>query len=220
MNLHDLQQLITTTLRACHRAPDAVRLLAVSKGQPAEHLITLYEQGIHCFAENHLQEALHKQQQLAHYPLEWHFIGPLQRNKTARIAAHFAWVHSLDRALIAQRLNDQRPSHCPPLQVCLQVNIDDEPQKAGVPVDELLALATFVQTLPRLTLRGLMCIPKPHVEEADQYASFLRLATLQDALNQTGHFTLDTLSMGMSDDFCAAIRAGSTLLRLGRILWT
>lgn len=217
-HIDNLKHIIQTELHTCGRAPDAVQLLAVSKNMSVTHMLDLYQLGITSFAENNLQTALRKQAQLIHYPIEWHFIGSIQRNKTLAIAQNFTWVHSVDRQLIAQRLSEQRPTHLPPLQICIQINLEQEHNKSGVTASEILPLANFILTLPNLKLRGLMCIPKPHTDIEEQYTVFSQLKTLQQTLNQLYNFKLDTLSMGMSNDFRAAIRAGSTIIRLGQIL--
>ncbi|ANJ67111.1 YggS family pyridoxal phosphate enzyme [Halothiobacillus diazotrophicus] len=193
------------------RSATDVRLLAVSKGQPADALGALATLGQRDFAESYVQEALAKQVMLAEAgwlapPLIWHFIGPIQSNKTRAIATHFSWVHSVDRAKIAQRLNDHRPDDLPPLKILIEVNMDREGTKAGVDPDAVADLAAFCRTLPRLQLMGLMTIPAP-----GSTGAFARLAALNVQLNPV----LPELSMGMSDDFEAAIMAGSTQVRIG-----
>lgn len=200
------------------RSVDDVGLLAVSKTRTANEILQAYECGLTRFGENYLQEALDKQAELAHLPLEWHFIGPIQSNKTKPIAETFNWVHSLDRAKIAQRLNNQRPAELPPLQVCIQVNIDDENTKSGIHPDELFELVNIIQELPQLHLRGLMCIPAPADTLEAQRIPLRQLRALYDELNKQG-YKLDTLSMGMSDDLEAAIGEGSTLIRIGTALF-
>ena len=198
------------------RAPSAVRLLAVSKLQPAQAVREALAQGQIAFGENYVQEALDKMAALADLrpAVEWHLIGPLQSNKTRAVAEGFDWVHSVDRLKIAQRLSDQRPDHLPPLNICLQVNISGEPSKSGLLPAEVAEIAPAVAALPRLRLRGLMAIPEPlHGLEA-QRAPHRALRQLQDDLNRHG-LVLDTLSMGMSDDLEAAIAEGSTLVRVG-----
>ena len=196
------------------RNPQTVQLIAVSKTQPAAAVAAAYAWGQRRFGENYLQEALEKQQQLAELDIEWHFIGPIQSNKTRPIAEHFAWVHSLDRLKIAQRLSEQRPAHLPPLQVCLQVNIDNEPTKSGVNLTELPALAQTVAALPNIQLRGLMAIPEASDDPAKQRAAFVQLRQALERLNSQG-LALDTLSMGMSGDLEAAVAEGSSLVRVG-----
>ncbi len=204
-----------------HRDSDDIRVIAVSKTRPASMLRTAFEFGQDRFGENYLQEALQKQQQLSDLAIEWHFIGPIQSNKTRDIATNFDWVHSVDRLKVAQRLNDQRPRQLAPLNVCIQVNIDEESSKSGVVEKDLLSLALAIQNLPHIRLRGLMAIPVAHDTYAEQFAVFKRV---QQAFQQlkidllaqgatSEH--LDTLSMGMSGDMEAAIAAGATFVRIG-----
>lgn len=197
------------------RGRDAVRLLAVSKTRPADDIRAAYRCGQRDFGENYLQEALDKQAQLTDLQLSWHFIGPIQSNKTRPIAQAFDWVHSVDRLKIAQRLSDQRPDGLPPLNICLQVNIDDEATKSGVAPAELPALAKAVSQLPRLKLRGLMAIPTPTDDPAQQRQAFRRLAQLMTETNLSQTLQMDTLSMGMSGDLEAAIAEGATWVRVG-----
>lgn len=220
-NMHKIDdQLAKVTARihqaatAVARNPQTVQLIAVSKTQPAAAVAAAYAWGQRRFGENYLQEALEKQQQLANLEIEWHFIGPIQSNKTRPIAEHFAWVHSVDRLKIAQRLSDQRPSQLPPLQICLQVNIDNETTKAGVSLAELPALAQAVAALPRLQLRGLMAIPEASDDPIKQRAAFTQLREALAQLKREG-LNLDTLSMGMSGDLEAAIAEGATFVRVG-----
>lgn len=196
------------------RPAGAITVLAVSKTHPAQAIRAAHRCGLEHFGESYLQEALAKMEELADLPLTWHFIGPIQSNKTRPIAEHFAWVHSVDRGKIAQRLNDQRPPALPPLQVCLQVNISGEASKSGVSLDELPRLAKEVAGMPRLQLRGLMAIPAPTNDARQQRAAF---ASLRRALAQVQDFApgADTLSMGMSDDLEAAIAEGATMVRIG-----
>ena len=221
MNLAANLATITERIRAAElrfgRKVGSVRLLGASKGQPVERLEILLCAGLSTFGENYLQEGLQKIQLLPK-TIEWHFIGPIQRNKTKKIAEHFAWVQSLDNLLIAERLNDQRPAHLPPLNVCIEVNIDDEVSKSGVNASFVNEFAAACLKLPSLRLRGLMAIPAPSENVDEQRRAFRRLYTLQQELIQAG-FALDTLSMGMSDDFEAAIAEGSTLIRLGTSLF-
>lgn len=198
------------------RPPDSVRLLAVSKTHPASAVAALAAAGQRSFGENYVQEALDKMAELAALDLEWHFIGPIQANKTRSIAEHFAWVHSVDRLKIAERLNTQRPDELPPLNVCLEVNIDREPSKHGFDESELADVAQAVAALPRLRLRGLMAIPAPAADFTVQRQPFARLREWKERLNVEG---LDTLSMGMSDDLEAAIAEGATLVRIGAALF-
>ncbi len=200
------------------RSTASVRLLAVSKQQPADSVRRLAALGQHAFGENRLQEALEKQAALADETLEWHFIGPVQSNKTRDIAARFAWVQSADREKVIRRLAAQRPAQLPPLNLCLQVNIDDEPQKAGAAPGEVAELAALAAGEPRLRLRGLMCLPTLTDDRARTRDSFLRLAALADSVRARG-IPLDTLSMGMSGDLELAIECGSTLVRVGTDLF-
>ncbi len=191
-----------------------VQLLAVSKAQSVATIRDAYQAGVRLFGENYLQEALDKQTQLTDLEIEWHFIGPIQSNKTQLIARHFAWVQSVDRIKIAQRLNDARPHALPALQVCLQVNISGEVSKSGVAPADLFALAVEVAKLPRLQLRGLMAIPAPTQDAQLQREQFKEVKNCFDNLIKHG-FKLDTLSMGMSEDFEAAILQGATMVRIG-----
>lgn len=202
---------IREAAQACGRDPEQVRLLAVSKTHPAAAIRAAYACGQVDFGENYLQEALAKQQELADLPLRWHFIGPIQSNKTRAIATHFDWVHSVDRLKIAQRLAEQRPEELPPLNICLQVNVSGEASKSGCTPEELPALAEAAAQLPRLKLRGLMAIPEPTDDVAAQRAAFARLRELQAGLP----YELDTLSMGMSHDLESAIAEGATWVRIG-----
>jgi pyridoxal phosphate enzyme (YggS family) len=195
-----------------------VQLLAVSKTHPADVLRSAAAAGQRRFVESYLQEALEKIAALAGHNLEWHFIGPLQSNKTRPIAEHFAWVHSVDRLKVAERLSAQRPERLPPLNVCLQVNVSGEASKSGCTLTELPALAQAVAKLPRLRLRGLMTIPAPSEDPAQQRLPFRRLREAQEQLIAEG-LELDTLSMGMSDDLGAAIAEGATLVRVGSALF-
>lgn len=216
--LASVRERMAEACRKSGRSGDSVALLAVGKRHPVDAIAALNDLGQRDFGENRLQEALVKTRTLADRDITWHFIGPVQSNKTRDIAAHFDWVQSVDRAKIIQRLNDQRPDTLPPLNVCLQVNIDEEPQKAGALADALPALAERVEACERLRLRGLMCIPALSAEPEKTRDSFLRVAALAEALRQSGH-GLDTLSMGMSGDLELAIEAGSTLIRVGTDLF-
>jgi PLP dependent protein len=211
---HVLERIHRATLSAKRTEPP--QLLAVSKMQTAAAIRTAYEAGQRAFGESYLQEAIDKQAELANCAIEWHFIGPIQANKTRGIAEHFSWAHSVSRIKIAQRLNEQRPPSLPPLNICLQVNLDEEESKAGISLTELSALAEALQSLPQLHLRGLMAIPAPRKTLQAQQDSFQRLTnallTLQKQLPQA---PLDTLSMGMSTDLEAAIAAGATIVRVG-----
>lgn len=196
------------------RPPGSVRLVAVSKQQPTAAIRRLAGAGQRDFGENYLQEACPKLDELAGLPLCWHFIGQLQGNKTREVAERFQWVHTVDRERIAARLSAQRPHYAPPLEVLLQVKLADEAAKGGVAPADLPALADAVAGLPRLRLRGLMCIPAPAEDPAGQRRPFGRLRELLEALNRRGH-ALDTLSMGMSADLEAAIAEGATIVRVG-----
>lgn len=196
------------------RDPEGIRLLAVSKMQPVEALAEAWEAGQRDFGENYLQEALPKLDALADRAAHWHFIGALQSNKTREVAERFDWVHTVDRESIAKRLSDQRPAELTPLHICLQVNVSGEGSKGGVAPERLPALAEAVAALPRLRLRGLMAIPAPTKDSEARRAPFRQLRELMETLNGQGH-SLDTLSMGMSDDLEAAIIEGATLVRIG-----
>ncbi|MEW5966942.1 MAG: YggS family pyridoxal phosphate-dependent enzyme [Pseudomonadota bacterium] len=200
------------------RDPATVALLAVSKTFDAASVRALAACGQRAFGENYLQEALAKQLQVEDLPLEWHFIGPIQSNKTRSIAENFSWAHSVDRLKIAERLSAQRPPDQPRLNVCIEVNVSGETSKSGVPPDELPALVEAVAKLPGLHLRGLMAIPAPTDDPAAQRAAFRRVRELYDALRARGH-ALDTLSMGMSADLEAAILEGTTMVRVGTALF-
>ena len=203
---------------AAGRSAQSVTLLAVGKAQPVALLAAAADCGVADFGESYLQEALAKIAALRARALTWHFIGRIQANTTRPIAEVFSWVHALDRAKVAERLAAQRPREAPPLNVCLEVNIAGEPSKGGVMPGELPDLAAAVARLPHLALRGLMCIPPEETEPARQRAWFARLRGLRDDLNAAG-YSLDTLSMGMSGDFEAAIQEGATIVRLGTVLF-
>ena len=216
-----LQQVLWRIAQACDksaRKADEVHLLAVSKYQQPSAIRIAYQAGQVDFGENYVQEALDKMAQLADLPLVWHLIGALQSNKTAQVAAHFAWVHSVDRLKIAQRLSAQRPAHLSPLNICLQVNIDNQDSKSGCQVDELAVLVQSILPLPKLLLRGLMIIPQAGNEQA-----FAQLAKIRQHLLATiptlNPQVFDTLSMGMSQDIEAAINAGSTMVRVGTAIF-
>ena len=213
-----VQQRIATAAERAGKSVDCITLVAVSKGQTAAAIAAAAHAGIEHFGENYLQEALAKMAALADLELTWHFIGRIQTNKTRAIAEAFAWVHAVERLKIAQRLSEQRPIHAAPLNVCLQLHIGDEPSKGGVAEAELPALAAALRELPRLRLRGLMCLPPPESDPARQQHWFAATKRAFDRLNERG-FALDTLSMGMSADFEAAIAAGSTLVRVGSAIF-
>ena len=196
------------------RPADSVQLLAVSKTKPASALRAAMAAGQFAFGENYVQDARQKQQRLADSGAQWHFIGPLQSNKTKVVAQHFDWVHSVEREKIARRLSDHRDDDLPPLNVCLQVNVSGEATKSGLQPEDVPALAAAVAALPRLRLRGLMAIPAPARDFEEQRRPFRELRELREQLVQDG-LTLDTLSMGMSADLEAAIAEGSTMVRVG-----
>lgn len=200
------------------RHENAVTLVAVSKAQSADSIRQAYLSGQRQFGENYLQEALDKQSELADLAIEWHFIGPIQSNKTQAIAQHFAWVHGVDRLKIAERLSQARPGHLPPLQICIQINVSNESSKSGASPQEVDALVDAIAKLPGLRLRGLMAIPAPTQEIALQQKQFRMLREIYESLRARGYL-LDTLSMGMSDDFPAAINEGATIVRIGSAIF-
>ncbi|MGH8380472.1 YggS family pyridoxal phosphate-dependent enzyme [Pseudomonas sp.] len=214
-NLSTLAARIGAAAEAAGRSPSDIRLLAVSKTKPAAAVREAFAAGVRDVGENYLQEALNKQGELTDLPLTWHFIGPIQSNKTRAIAEHFDWVHSVDRLKIAQRLSEQRPEGLEALNICLQVNVSGEASKSGCTPEALPALATAIAALPRLRLRGLMAIPEPSDDRAAQEAAFARVRELQASLG----LDLDTLSMGMSHDLEAAIAQGATWVRIGTALF-
>jgi hypothetical protein len=222
LHLQQVHQRLQAACLAALRAPESVSLLAVSKTFGPDAVAQAVAAGQRQFGENYIQEAVDKIHALASHPahaeLVWHCIGPIQGNKTRLVAEHFDWVHSIDRLKVAQRLNDQRPAHLPPLQVCIQVNVDGGANKSGVIPAELPALAHAVAALPHLRLRGLMCIPEPAPDFEAQKALFMGATALFDALNAEG-MALDTLSMGMSADLEAAVAAGATLVRVGTAIF-
>jgi len=217
-NLQAVRDAIAQAAAGSGRQTSEIRLLAVSKTFPPIALREAYAAGQAYLAESYVQEALDKIAALRDLAIEWHYIGPIQSNKTRAIAENFMWVHSVDRLKIAERLSEQRPAHLPPLQVCLQVNISGEGSKSGVAPDELEALAHAVAKLPKLRLRGLMTVPAPSDEIAAQRLPFAQLRELRDRLNRQG-LQLDTLSMGMSHDFAAAIAEGATMVRIGTAIF-
>ncbi|HEX4387204.1 MAG TPA: YggS family pyridoxal phosphate-dependent enzyme [Steroidobacteraceae bacterium] len=214
----EVRERLRRATAAAGRTADSVTLLAISKAQPAQLVAAAADCGLTEFGESYLKEALAKIAALQKRELTWHFVGRLQANKTRPIAEEFAWVHALDRLKIAERLAAQRPAHAPPLNVCLQVNLAGEANKGGVTPAQLPQLARAVASLPRLALRGLMCLPPQETEVTRQRAWFAQLRTLKDELNAAGA-RLDTLSMGMSGDFEAAILEGATIVRLGTVLF-
>ncbi|MCX7101415.1 MAG: YggS family pyridoxal phosphate-dependent enzyme [Methylobacter sp.] len=214
--LKNIHKQIREAELAGNRQPGEVILLAVSKTKPAEDIAAAYQAGQRHFGENYLQEALKKQQELGVYAITWHFIGPIQSNKTKALAAHFDWVHSVDSFKIAQRLSDQRPLYLPPLNICLQINVSDEPSKSGISLAELPLLCEQIAMLPNLKLRGVMAIPAPHQEFEQQRLSY---KVLYVAVTKLKKHELDTYSFGMSGDLKAAITEGSTIVRIGTALF-
>ncbi|EKO3400699.1 YggS family pyridoxal phosphate-dependent enzyme [Vibrio fluvialis] len=221
-NLEHITSQIENAQQKCGRPRSSVQLLAVSKTKPVEAILEAAQAGQRAFGENYVQEGCDKVQFFAeHHPeldLEWHFIGPLQSNKTRQIAEHFDWMHTIDRAKIAQRLSEQRPAHLPPLQVLIQVNTSGEASKSGISENDLFTLAELISGLPNLTLRGLMSIPENVPDYPSQLAAFRQLAALKDRLAEK-YDGIDTLSMGMSGDMEAAIEAGSTIVRIGTAIF-
>jgi PLP dependent protein len=221
-SLHDVQATIRAAAEAAGRAPESVQLLAVSKTFGPDAVLEAMQAGQRAFGENYLQEALDKIEAVAQAApgaaIEWHFIGPIQSNKTRPIATHFAWVHSVDRLKVAQRLSEQRPAELGLLNICLQVNVSGEATKSGITEAELPELARAVAALPNLRLRGLMAIPEPEADAAKQRAPFARLRELADKLRADG-IAIDTLSMGMSADLAAAVAEGATIVRIGSAIF-
>jgi pyridoxal phosphate enzyme (YggS family) len=214
--LKQIRSQISDAELAYNRRPGSVLLLAVSKTKPAEDIAAAYQSGQRHFGENYLQEALRKQQELGAYDITWHFIGPIQSNKTRPLAAHFDWVHSVDSLKIAQRLSDQRPAHLPPLNICLQVNISDEQTKSGIALAELPQLYEQIARLPNLKLRGVMAIPAPQQDFEQQRQPY---KALYQAVAELKRPELDTFSFGMTGDLKAAIAEGSTIVRIGTALF-
>jgi pyridoxal phosphate enzyme (YggS family) len=213
-----VRQRIGKAAEAAGRDVRSITLLAVSKGQDAAHIQAALAQGLTEFGENYVDEALPKIRQLAGTPARWHFIGRLQANKTRPVAEHFSWAHSIDRLRIAERLSAQRPADAAPLNVCVQVHVAHDPAKGGVAPEEALPLLQRVALLPRLTLRGLMCMLPYEASEAEQHAGFAQLAAVAADARAAG-LPLDTLSMGMSADLEAAVAEGATILRIGTALF-
>lgn len=218
-NIETIQQIIAETAAHCHRSPNDIQLLAVSKGQSIEAIREAFKAGITNFGENYYQEAQFKIDSLTNLAINWHFIGPIQSNKVENIAKQFSWVHSVSREKIAKLCSLHRDCEKPPLNLCIQINLDNEVNKAGVAPQQALQLALFIRQLPNVRLRGLMAIPKPHSNEKDQLDSFLRLTDLFNQLNKELDFSMDTLSMGMSNDLVAAVQAGSTIVRVGQAIF-
>ncbi|KAF0200842.1 MAG: alanine racemase domain [Gallionellaceae bacterium] len=217
-NLQAIRRAIAQAAQAAQRDPASIMLLAVSKTFPPAAVREAHAAGQHAFGENYVQEALDKISALRDLDLEWHFIGPIQSNKTRVIAENFAWVHGVDRLKIAQRLSEQRPHELPPLNICLQVNVSGEESKSGIAPSDAAELAREVSILPRLKLRGLMAIPAPEDDVPAQRRPFAQLRELAQTITAQG-ITLDTLSMGMSHDFAAAIQEGATIIRVGTAIF-
>ena len=217
-NLQAVRTRIDRAALACGRAPETISLLAVSKAQPAACVLEAVTAGQTTFGENYVQEGVEKINAIGRTDLEWHFIGPLQSNKTRAVAEAFSWVHTIDRLKIAERLSQQRPEQLPPLQICLQINVSGEDSKSGIPPADAAKLARDVVKLPKLRLRGLMTIPAASDDPAQQRGAFRSLHQLFEQLRTDG-FDLDTLSMGMSNDIEAAIAEGATLLRVGTAIF-
>ena len=220
-NLAQVRDKISAAATRCGRASEEITLLAVSKTKPASAIAEAIDAGQRAFGENYVQEGVDKIryfQEQGNTDLQWHFIGPLQSNKSRLVAEHFDWCHTIDRLRIATRLNDQRPAKMPALNVLIQVNISDENSKSGIALSELDALAAEVAKLPRLTLRGLMAIPAPESSYERQFAVAQQMAVAFEAL-KARYETVDTLSLGMSDDMEAAIAAGSTMVRIGTAIF-
>ncbi|MZI92685.1 YggS family pyridoxal phosphate-dependent enzyme [Vibrio sp. CAIM 722] len=221
-NIEHITSLIESAQTKFGRTKGSVQLLAVSKTKPVEAVLEAAQTGQVRFGENYVQEGVNKVEYFTqHHPdlnLEWHFIGPLQSNKTRPVAEHFAWVHTIDRAKIAQRLNDQRPEGMPPLQVLIQVNTSGETSKSGIDEQQLFELAQLISELPNLTLRGVMSIPENVSDYQQQLAAFKSLTQLKEKLAQR-YPDIDTISMGMTGDMEAAIEAGSTIVRIGTAIF-
>lgn len=217
-NLNNVRARVSAACEKAGRNPAEITVLAVSKKHPVERIQALHLLGQGCFGENYVQEALEKMRQLENEAIEWHFIGPLQSNKTREVAAHFQWVQSVDRMKIARRLSSQRPAGLPELNVCIQVNIDREPQKAGIMPDAAREIALAISSLPGLRLRGLMTIPRAASADHDPADSYRRMESLFFTLKKDG-IEMDTLSMGMSGDLEAAIMNGSSMVRIGTDLF-
>ena len=217
-NLQAVRTRIARAAQASGRDSGGISLVAVSKTFPAEHIAQAHAAGQVAFGENYAQEAVEKITKLAGLALEWHFIGPIQSNKAGAIAAHFQWVHSVEREKIAQRLNAMRPESLPPLNICIQVNISGEASKSGIAPGEEIRLAEAIARMPRLKLRGLMAIPEPAPDAKLQRRRFALLRELKEKLVARGH-ALDVLSMGMSDDLEAAIAEGATMVRVGTAIF-
>ena len=214
--LTEIHRAIREAEHAYGRQPGDVSLLAVSKTKPAEAIIAAYQAGQRHFGENYVQEAISKQETLGHLDISWHFIGPIQSNKTKLIARHFSWVHSVDSIKIAERLSGQRPGHLPPLNICLQINISDENSKSGLNLEELPGFYQQIKDLPNLKIRGVMAIPAPEDEFAKQRTPYKQLMAAVAAMGDNGW---DAFSFGMSGDLEAAIAEGATIVRIGTALF-
>lgn len=218
-NLDAIRKTIHHAASIVNRDASKIRLIAVSKTKPVEALVAAYDAGQKEFGENYVQEGCDKVTNLKQYKdITWHFIGPIQSNKTKDVAHHFHWVHTISREKIAQRLNDQRPSNMPPINVCIQVNLQQEATKAGVTLEQIKPLAEQIQQMPNLRLRGLMAIPKPSESEAETLATFQAIQHAFLAL-QSQYPSVDTLSLGMSSDIPQAIASGSTMVRVGTAIF-
>ena len=217
-NINAVRKRVQGVMAEKHLSSPPPLLLAISKTRTAEELLLAHQAGLQDFGENYLQEALGKIDALQEYELVWHFTGPIQSNKTRLVAEHFSWVHTVDRAKIARRLSEQRPADMDALQVCIQVNIDHEDSKSGVLAQELSSMADEIDALPNINLRGLMAIPKAGVSLSERRASFAKLADLLASLQLT-YPMMDTLSMGMSDDFELAVAQGATIVRIGSAIF-
>lgn len=217
-HLRDIQDRIDRTLERLHESHRSVTITGVSKRHPVSAILEARAAGLKHFGENYVQEAVDKISAVADPAIQWHFVGTIQSNKTRAIAEHFAWVETLDRARIADRLNDQRPDGLPPLNVLIQLNVDAEPQKGGIPPDELLPLADHIARLPRLKLRGVMGMPPAANSESQNRSSFMAIAAEAQRLARHG-FDVDTVSMGMSSDYELAIECGSNMVRIGTALF-
>jgi hypothetical protein len=218
LNVNHVRSRINEAAKAAGRDPASITLVAVTKSKAAESMRQAATAGVTDFGENYLQEAFGKMEALAGSPVRWHFIGALQSNKTRPVAERFDWVHSIDRWSVARRLSEQRPFHAPPLNACIQVALVPEPTKGGIEPGNLPELAEQMAALPRLKLRGLMCIPPPQPDVGSERALFARLRALLESLNARG-LALDTLSMGMSADFESAIAEGATMVRIGTAIF-
>jgi len=216
-NLLKINKLISEYEKKYQKSPHSVQLVCASKGQPILKMLEAAKAGQHAFGENYVQEALKKMEELRDYPIEWHFIGPIQSNKAQKIATHFSWVQTIDDQRIALRLNDLRLPPLPPLNVLIQVNISEEATKSGAKPADVLALARYIKSLPNLNFRGLMAIPAPQHSLTDQRRECHKLFLLSQSLRDQG-VDIDILSIGMSDDFEAAIAEGSTMIRIGSAL--